>query len=119
MAGKSAAFVLNPCRIRSLMQSNLAGQPTTDDARLLEPQAVQHQALCKGVGSHEYFDEVEAGLFRTTENSARTHIFPYDVEKYARCEYGAEPWFKAMQHVMFGTLEARFGWHMPITAEPI
>jgi ubiquinone/menaquinone biosynthesis C-methylase UbiE len=46
------------------------------------------------------------------------HIFPYVIEKYVQYEYELLPWFAAMPHNMFRTLERRFGWHLLIVARP-
>ena len=51
-------------------------------------------------------------------STAQDHIFPYVVEKYIRYQYELQPWFAAMPHKMFRTLEQRFGWHLLIKARP-
>jgi len=43
------------------------------------------------------------------------HIFPYVVEKYVQHQYVWEPWFTAMPHEMFRSLEKALGWHLLIT----
>lgn len=68
--------------------------------------------------TREMVEELVDGLFELTE-VRQAHIFPYVVEKYIKYEYEPQPWFKAMPEGMFAALEARFGWHMLITAKPI
>lgn len=41
----------------------------------------------------------------------QNHIFPYVIEKYIQYEYEFQPWFKAMSHEMFSSLEKSLGWH--------
>lgn len=50
------------------------------------------------------------------ESITQDHIFQYSIPEYKKFEYKRMPWFEAMPNALIGSLEARFGWHMLVTA---
>jgi SAM-dependent methyltransferase len=68
--------------------------------------------------SRDMIEALLAGLFEIG-SAEQAHIFPYNVDKYLRYEYEAEPWFRAMPPEMFRALEQRLGWHYLIIAKPL
>lgn len=48
-------------------------------------------------------------------NIEQTHIFPYKIPEYKRCEFIKEPWFEQMPENVFDTLKKQLGWHLCIT----
>lgn len=47
----------------------------------------------------------------------KTHIFPWNIQKYITYEYEKEDCFKGLSDEFFKELESELGWHMLITAQ--
>lgn len=58
----------------------------------------------------------EAGF--SVETTVVDHIFPYRIPEYTHYEYRRTALFRLMPSHLFRWLEARYGWHLCVTARP-